>query len=120
MLRRFEFLGRVHKDYTKTLYTPGIERCEGTLSAKGEIGKMKKTYIKITVLICALIMVAIALGGILFTIIQVNKANSVFNKEVSSKENILDMSDISIENDAELESTLVFFNGMRVLTNRNI
>ncbi len=81
---------------------------------------MKRTYIKITALICTLIMVAIALGGILFTIIQVSKANSEFNKEISSKKNMLDMSDVSIENDAELESTLVLFNGMKFLTDKNI
>ena len=79
---------------------------------------MKKNYVKITVLICALITVAVALGGILFTIIQVNAANSVFMKKVTKTENTFDVSNIVIENTEEAESTLVVFDAYRFLTSR--
>ena len=79
---------------------------------------MKKNYVKITVLICALITVAAALGGLLFTIIQVNAANSVFMKKVTGAENTFDVSNIVIESTEESESTLVVFDAYRFLTSR--
>lgn len=79
---------------------------------------MKKSYIKITALICVLIMVAIALGGILFTIVQVNEANSRFNKQISSMEDTPQLSDMTVDSSDNLEATLVVFNGLKYLTNR--
>lgn len=79
---------------------------------------MKKTYVKITVLICSLIMVAIALGGILFTLIRVNDANSEFVNKVTVTNENFDINDIQIENAEDLQKTLVVFNGMKYLASR--
>ena len=37
---------------------------------------MKKTYIKITVLICALVIAVMMLGGTLFTYVMISRINS--------------------------------------------
>ena len=64
---------------------------------------MKRTYVRITALICALIMVAIALGGILFTFIRVNDANSEFvNKVTGSNDNFFDLSSMKIDDTDDL------------------
>lgn len=79
---------------------------------------MKKSYVKITALICALIMVAIALGGILFTFIQVNDANSEFVRKVTKTKEDFDVSRIEIERYEDIQSTLVVFNGFKYLASR--
>ena len=80
---------------------------------------MKRTYVRITALICALIMVAIALGGILFTFIRVNDANSEFvNKVTGSNDNFFDLSSMKIDDTDDLQKTLVVFNGMKYLAGR--
>ena len=80
--------------------------------------KMKKTYIEITALLCVLIMVAIALGGILFTIVQVNSANALFMRKVTNTDDSLSVSNIVIENTDDKESTLVIFDAYQFLTSR--
>ena len=79
---------------------------------------MKKTYIKITALICALIMVAIALGGILFTLIRINDANAEFIKKVTKTNDDFNISKISIESEDDIQSTMIVFNGLKYLSSR--
>ena len=79
---------------------------------------MKKTYIKITILICALIMVAIALGGILFTLIRINDANADFIKKVTKTNDDFDISRIEIESTDDIQSTMIVFNGFKYLSSR--
>ena len=80
---------------------------------------MGKSYIKITALICVLIMVATALGGILFTLIMVNDANSDFvSKVTGTKDEDINVSRIEIERYQDTQNTLVVFDGYRFLMGR--
>ena len=45
---------------------------------------MKRTYIKITVLICALVIAVMMLGGTLFTYVMISKINSDYMSEIQS------------------------------------
>ena len=79
---------------------------------------MRKTYINITALICVLIVVAIALGGILFTMVLINDVNSEFVRKVTATDDDFDVSRIEIERAENTEKTLVVFDGFRYLKNR--
>ena len=92
----------------------------GTPSAKWGNRKMGKSYIKITVLICVLIMVATALGGILFTLIMINDANSDFvSKVTGNNEDEISVSRIEIEKNEDTQKTLIVFDGYRFLKGRS-
>ena len=81
---------------------------------------MGKSYIKITVLICVLIMVATALGGILFTLIMINDANSDFvSKVTGNNEDEISVSRIEIEKNEDTQKTLIVFDGYRFLKGRS-
>ena len=43
---------------------------------------MKKTYVKVTALICALILVVMVLGCALFTYFQVDRINSQYIEDI--------------------------------------
>lgn len=79
---------------------------------------MRKSYIKITALICVLILVATALGGILFTMIVVNDANSGFVSKVTGNDEDFDVSRIEIDRTEDSQNTLVVFDGFRYLSSR--
>lgn len=79
---------------------------------------MRNTYIRITALICGLIMVVTALGGILFTMIRVNDANVEFVKKVTQTDHDFNISEIMIENEENIQSTRIVFNGFEYLSNR--
>ena len=107
----------IHKDYTSDIYTlPKSDA--GAPSAKGEIGKMRNTYIRITALICGLILVVTARGGILFTMIRVNDANVEFVKKVTQTDHDFNISEVMIENEENVQSTRIVFNGFEYLSNR--
>ena len=79
----FDFCRDVHKDYTSLPYTPIIlGNIWAGLDSRGRISVMKKTYVKVTALICALILVVMVLGCALFTYFQIDKINTEYIKDI--------------------------------------
>ena len=82
---------------------------------------MKKTYIKVTALICVLIVAVAALGGTLFTFYQVNRINTEYLGEIHNMTQI-DPMDYEDEN-KDINALLIHYNGRKYyssLKNENI
>ena len=74
----------VHKEYTPAIYTPDIKAVrQHSHALREEKEEMKKTYTKITVLICALITVVMLLGCALFTYVKVSEVNDTYMQRYS-------------------------------------